>query len=71
MVRKPFGDNRLPVATLLLPNGHQKVALVNAADGTEARVFLERISWSLPQSFPFHEYELDRELVFPGEIKKD
>lgn len=70
MVRNPFGDNRLPVATLLFPNGHEKAALVNAADGTEARVFLERISWSLPQSFPFNEYELDREMVFPGDVCK-
>lgn len=70
VVRNPFGENRLPVATLLFPDGHEKVALVNAVDGTEAQVFLDRISWSLPQSFPFNEYELDRELVFPGDVCK-
>lgn len=58
----------LPVAELVFPNGTKMAALVNADQGTPAQVFLERISWNLPESFPFQEYRLDRDVVYPGDI---
>lgn len=60
-------DPNIVSATLVLPNGKEAIAVVNAFTGTPERTFLERISWALEDPFDMTSYTLDRDTVYPGD----
>lgn len=67
MVRAP----EFCTARLVFPNGRPDgKAIVNLIQGTPAEQFIERIKWNEPEPFPFKNWELDRDTVYPGDTCK-
>lgn len=55
-------------ARLIFPDGVSiGKAIVNHIDGTPAEIFIQRVSWELRDPWPFEDWQLDRDTVYPGD----